>query len=89
MLVVGGVQMPAQFVRRGPEFGFQALAGGVFGFGFLGWSARHGVLFIAYGDVIARKAKIVRAVSRRSPSSATRDTRGLADPWAWPAPAQD
>ena len=44
LLVVGGIQVPAQLVRRGPEFGFQALAGAVFGL-FLGWSARHGVLF--------------------------------------------
>ena len=45
MLVVGGVQVPAQLVGGGPEFGFQALAGGVFGLGLLGWAARHGVPF--------------------------------------------
>ena len=44
MLVVGGVQMAAQLVGGGPEFGFQALAG-VFGLGLLGWAARHGVPF--------------------------------------------
>ena len=44
MLVVGGVQVAAQLVGGGPEFGFEALAG-VFGLGLLGWSARHGVPF--------------------------------------------
>ena len=44
MLVVGGVQVPAQLVGGGPEFGFQALAGGIFGL-FLGWYVRHGVPF--------------------------------------------
>ena len=43
MRVVVGVELLAQLVGGGPEFGFQALAGAVFGF--LGWSARHGVLF--------------------------------------------
>ena len=44
MLVVGGVQMAAQLVGGGPEFGFEALMAGVFGL-LLGWSARHGVPF--------------------------------------------
>jgi hypothetical protein len=44
MLVVGGVQVAAQLVSGGPELGFQALTGGVFGL-LLGWSARHGVPF--------------------------------------------
>ena len=45
LLVVGGVQMPTQLVGGGPELGFEALVAGIFGFGFLGWSARHGVPF--------------------------------------------
>lgn len=42
MLVFGCVHVSAQLVGGGPEFGFEALAGGVFGF-LLGWSAWHGV----------------------------------------------
>jgi hypothetical protein len=31
MLIIGGVQMASHLVSGGPELGFQALAGGVFG----------------------------------------------------------